>query len=80
MVLYKAVQPWQVRPGNRVNHLGLRTVVSVRPCDEEIGCYITFSDGSEGLFVNDLSVVDESRSRAIMERYTGLQFRKRRVG
>ena len=80
-MIYKTVQPWDIRPGDRVSHLGsLRTVESARPCDDELAYYIAFLDGLTALVTNELSIVDEKRTDALLQRYTDIPRLKRRAG
>jgi hypothetical protein len=81
VLFYKALDPWDIKPGDRVYYLGrARTVLSSCPAFDEPGYYIGFADGLSSLFVETLSVVDEDRVTEFMARYSMPEQSKRRAG
>jgi hypothetical protein len=70
-MIFKAVGPAYVMPGDRMLYLGrLRTVSDI--ATEAETHVIRFACGTQGRFVNDVSLVDEERTAAMLARYSSM--------
>jgi hypothetical protein len=70
-MIYKALSPSELMPGDRVSYLGrLRTVLEASVESPENGCLVSFRDGMRGRLVNDVSVVDELKTQLMLMRYS----------
>jgi hypothetical protein len=69
-VIYKAVDPKDVQPGDRVVHLGrLLTVVGVEPAKAGEPVRFGFLAGETASFSGVVTIVDEVRTRELLSRY-----------
>jgi len=69
-MIFKSVQPEELKRGDRVVYLGhVETVSDVIPGGREGGCYAMFGSGEAAHFVESVTVVDEAKTAALLSRY-----------